>query len=284
MPRLDATTHMDSNYAHCENLLRELNRTAWLAAMFAPQALRHHLHALHAFAHELQRVPLIVSEPALGEIRLQWWREVVDGDRTGEAAANPVSAALLETMAVCGLPKAALAGMIEARRFDLYADPMPALNDLEGYCGETQSALFRLAAIALCDGEEPGAADACGHAGVALGIVRILQDLPFHAARGRCYVPKDILARNGALVEAVAAGVVSEPLLNALRELRGHARGNLAAAKAGMAQMDKRAHPALVSLATVDPLLRIMDKRKYEPFDMLVELPQWRVQWAMWRW
>ena len=274
---------IDANYAFCENLLREQDKTAWLAAMFASQPLRHHIHALAAFAHEIERVSLLVSEPALGEIRLQWWRDVVEGDRGGEAAANPVSAALLQTMARCRLPASALAAMIEARRFDLYGDPMPSLNDLLGYCGETTGTLFRLAAITLCEGEEPGGGEACGHAGVALGISRILQALRMHAARGRCFIPEDLLARHGALVEAAAAGVVSEPLLNALRELRSLARERLAAARASLPAMQARAQPALVSLAMVEPLLRRMDRRGYDPFGPTTELSQWRIQWAMWR-
>ena len=31
--------------------------------------------------------------------------------------------------------------LVDARVFDLYDDPMPSLNDLEGYCGETSSSL-----------------------------------------------------------------------------------------------------------------------------------------------
>jgi phytoene synthase len=271
-------------FAHCEDLLRTYDRTAWLASLFAPEQTRGYIHALHAFFHEIGRVRSIVSEPSLGEIRLQWWTEVVRGGRAGEAAANPISAALMATIADCSLPVAAFTNMLEARRFDLYNDPMPSLNDLEGHCGEVYGALLRLASIALCSGQEPGAGEACGHAGIALGLAAILRDLPQQAARGQCFVPLDLLSRHGALPQAVSGGVMSEPLLQALAELRALARRHLEAARRGLTDIDVRARPAFVLLSQVEPLLRRMERRGYDPFTSDVSLPQWRSQWVMWRW
>jgi len=275
---------LQQSYSHCEALLRDRDIDAWLAGLFAPERSRRHLHALYAFSNEIARIAYIVSEPALGEIRLQWWAEAIAGERAQESAANPVCAAVLDTMRIARLPVEPLLALIEARRFDLYHDPMPSLADLEGYCGETVSALFRLAALALCEGEEAGGADACGHAGVAFGLTSILADLPRHAARGRCFLPSDLLARHGALPEAAAAGVVSEPLLAALAELRACARDHLTAACGHGDALDIRARPALALLALVEPCLRRMERRGYDPFASDVRPPQWRRQWALWRW
>ena len=52
-----------------------------------------------------------------------------------------------------GLPLAAFDNLLEARIFDLYDDPMPTLNDLEGYAGETASALIQLGAMILAGGQ-----------------------------------------------------------------------------------------------------------------------------------
>lgn len=271
------------DFGYCETLLRGNDREAWFACMFAAREQRPYLHALHAFTHEVDKISAIVSEAAMGEIRLQWWREVLQGERAGEAAANPVARALTQTIAACRLPIPALTALLEARRFDLYNDPMPTLNDLEGYCGETQSVLFRLATIILRRGGEAGGAGASGHAGVALGITRLLCSLPRHAACGRCYIPADVLARHGALPQAVAAGVVSDPLLAALSQMRRIAREHLASARETMAGLDERARAAFVPLAVVGPLLARMEARNYDPFGDAIALPQWRMQWAMWR-
>ncbi len=85
-------------YAHCEALLRADDPDAWLAALLAPSAARPHLHALGAFALEVGLVRTRVKQAIAGEIRLQWWQDVVDGGRAAEAAAHPVAAALADTI------------------------------------------------------------------------------------------------------------------------------------------------------------------------------------------
>ena len=84
---------------YCEQLVREADKDRFLATLFAPAAQRPALFALYAFNAEIARVRDVAREPMPGEIRLQWWREVVEGGRSEEARAHPVAAALLETMA-----------------------------------------------------------------------------------------------------------------------------------------------------------------------------------------
>lgn len=281
-----AAAEMTWAYAACEEALRDgapADRDAWLASLFIPVAARPHVQALYAFSLEIARVPDIVSQPTLGEIRLQWWIEAVEGARETEAAAHPVCAALLDTARRFNLPRAALAALVEARRFDLYADPLPSVTDLEGYCGETRGSLIRLASIVLAGGRDPGGAEAAGHAGVAIGIARILANLPLQVARSQCFIPSDLLARHGALPEAVVAGHMSPSLEAALAEMRDLARRHLASALRAAADMEPAARAALLPIALVEPILRGMERRGFNPFRDNAEPAQWRRQWALWR-
>ena len=128
-------------YPHCEALVREGDPDRYWASLFAPADKRPHLNALYAFNFEIARVREAVREALVGEIRLQWWRDALQGEARGDVKANPVAAALDDTIVKFRLPRHALVTLIDARIFDLYDDPMPSLNDLEGYCGETASAL-----------------------------------------------------------------------------------------------------------------------------------------------
>src|ERR1700747_1969528 len=132
---------MPDNFAYCENLVRAGDKDCWLASLFAPAGRRAHLHALYAFNLEVARVRELAREPMAGEIRLQWWREVIAGTRPGEATANPVAAALMETVARHSLPVQTLLDLVEARAFDLYNDPMPSLDAFAGYGRRTASGL-----------------------------------------------------------------------------------------------------------------------------------------------
>ena len=53
------------------------DRDRYLADLFAPEAARPHLFALHAFNARLRGSATASSEPTLGEIRLQWWRDAL---------------------------------------------------------------------------------------------------------------------------------------------------------------------------------------------------------------
>ncbi len=278
-----SVSRLEEAYALCESELREHDRDRWLASLFAPSDKRRYLHALYTFSFEIARVRDLVSEPRLGEIRLQWWRDVLAGEARGDVGGHPVALAMLDCVERFRLPRPAFLALIDARVFDLYNDPMPSLNDLEGYCGETSSALMRLASLILNEGEEPGAADAVGHAGVAYAITGLLRALPWHAARGQIYLPADLLARHGSSAMELASGGLTPGLAAAIAELREIARRHAAAALKSTPQLAAKARPALLPLGLVEPYLKKMDRRGFDPFRDPVELLQWRRQWALWR-
>jgi phytoene synthase len=273
----------NAHYEAAEALVRAEDKDRFLANLFAPETARKHLSALHAFSTEVARVREIVSDPLPGEIRLQWWRDALEGKARGAAEAHPIAKALLETVTVCRLPVAALTGLIEARGFDLYDDPMPTLNDLEGYCGETSAALIQLGAIALMNGGDPGAADAAGHAGVAYALTGILRAFPWHAGRGQCFLPLDVLAKHGASREQVVSGEATPALLAVLAEMRARARHHLGETRRLIGTVRPEAMPAYLPVALVEPYLGRMERADYHPFRTRVELPQWRRQWVLWR-
>ena len=160
---------MDAS-AQSAEIVRTVDRDRYLADLFAPSAARPHLFALHAFNSEVARIRDSVSLPVLGEIRLQWWHDALHGDPAG----HPLATALKATIAAFRLPLEAFDNLLEARKFDLYDDPMPSLNDLEGYAGETSSALMQLAAIILAGGNDPGTTELSGHGGVAYALAGLL--------------------------------------------------------------------------------------------------------------
>lgn len=141
----------------------------YASALYAPKDKRAALFALAVFASELAELPARVTNPALGEIRLQFWQDALDG-KDGENL--PAVAEIRVAVASKIWPLAAFRNMIEARRADLYDDRFGSVNDLEGYFGETRGAMFQLAALALGGGAEQGAL--AGHAGCVIGAAETL--------------------------------------------------------------------------------------------------------------
>src|SRR5207253_2464683 len=113
--------------AHCDRLVRSGDRDRFLATLFAPAEYRGALHALYAFNLEIARVRVMARGSVAGEIRLQWWSDVLAGEAHGGVTSHPVAAALVATIARYRLPAAQLSALIDARRFDLYDEPMRTL-------------------------------------------------------------------------------------------------------------------------------------------------------------
>lgn len=265
-------------FDHCAEATREHDRDRYIADLFAPAAARRHLFALHAFNAEVARIRETVSDPNLGEIRLQWWRDAL----LGGGAGNPVADALIETIRTFALPLGGFEGLIDARTFDLYDDQMPTLNDLEGYAGETSSALIQLGAIVLAGGRDPQVAGAAGHAGVAYALAGLMRAFPIHAARGQCYLPAELAAKHGFDRATLTDGSTTPALLATLADLRAVARRHLAIALEEIAGVAAALKPAFLPLALVGPVLDRMDRPGYDPF-AAPDLPLWRRHWIVWR-
>ncbi|MGP8231483.1 MAG: phytoene/squalene synthase family protein, partial [Methylovirgula sp.] len=215
---------MDSaaDYAYCDALLRRDDKDRWLACLFLPAALRPHVVALYAFSHEIASVRLRAHEPLLGEIRFQYWRDVLTGERGADEV--PVAAALLDTVERFGLPRDKLISLIDARLFDLYDAPMPSVAALEAYAKATTGSLFHLAATILAP--EAATGGAAAHAGVAYALTGLLRGLPWQVAAGQTYVPRELYGADDLRADRPALDA-------ALAKLRALARHPADLAEAG---------------------------------------------------
>ena len=240
--------------------MRERDRPRYFATLFAPAALRPDLFALYAFAAEADRIPDLVSEPAAGEIRLQWWRDSLDAlEQDGATAGSPVLRALSAARGRHRLPLAPLQALVDARRSDLYADPPARLAALEGLLGETESALFQLAAI-VCGSGGTETAYAAGHAGIAYGLTRRLAGFARDRARGRSILPLDLLAMEGLEAADIFAHPADPRLAKAAAALVALARHHLRDAIASVDELPKPLRRVILPLPAVKPQLRLIEQ------------------------
>lgn len=271
-----------AHYAHCLTVLRDTDRDRYLACLLSPVEKRGALAALYAFNAEIARVRDVVREALPGEIRLQWWRDLLEGEADGDALANPLAAGLLACVKEYRLPVAVLTDMIEARIFDVYNDPMENRAALEGYAGETASALIQLASLILDPANAPKSADAAGHAGVAQTVAGTLLMLPVHRRRGQVYLPADLLAATGLSAEALLAGDDKAAISRAIEAFAGLGREHFAKSKAaGGVSVQNRA--AFLPVALVPHVLEAAVRVGAQALEGTLQPAQWRRQWWMWR-
>jgi phytoene synthase len=269
-------------FAHCERLVREIDKDRFLATLFAPAKHRPALYALYAFDIEVARVPTLARQAIAGEIRLQWWREVLEGQRNDEASANPVAAALLATLDRYALAREPLINLVDARTFDLYDDPFATLAELEAYAGQTDAAVLTCAASILGNGHGD-MPEVARPAATAVVVCHILRTFPARVSRGQLPIPLELLDRHRVQARDVLAGRSSKGLFAALADMRTWTRERFTAFANMMAAAPAATVPAFLTVALVPLYLSRMERPDYDPFRMAIEVPQWRRQWALWR-
>jgi len=260
-------------------IAREGDPDRYASALFAPGRCRDHLFTLYAFNIELARIGEQVREPGLGEIRLQWWREAVERAASGEPTGHPVADALGRTVRECALSRVDLAGLIDARSFDVSVRIMPDSASLETYLNKTAGALFLLASE-ITDGApstrdlaalEPVALEPVARVvGLAYGLTGLMRALPVHVARGRVDLPSDALRRHGISLDRLLAGETSKGLIELLAALRGKAKNALDQAVRQVAALAPPAQTAFLPLALVDPYLAAL--AKHDPLRQIAEI------------
>lgn len=259
--------------------LRDTDRDRYLACLLSPADRRNALAALYAFNAEIARIRDSVREALPGEVRMQWWRDLIDGNPHGDSQSHPVAAALLTTIEQYRLPRPVLANMIEARIFDLYDDLFEDRNALEGYAGETASALIQLASLVLSAEDAVSSAEGAGHAGVAQAMVGMLLLMPLHRRRGQVYIPADMLAAAGLDRETFLEGKDGQRIGIAIEIFATHALDHMERAR--RAKISKNVFAAYLPVALSGPVIAAARKAGSGVFDGDLQLSQLRRQWLL---
>jgi NADH dehydrogenase [ubiquinone] 1 alpha subcomplex assembly factor 6 len=262
-------------------LVRQHDRDRFLTSLFAPREAREALLALYAFNYEVAKTREVVSEPMLGRIRLQWWRDALAAAYSGASLRrHEVVEPLGLAIRAHGLSQAHFDALLAAREDDL-ADEAPAsLAALEAYAEASAGRLVLLALEVL--GERGAVAAAAGRdAGIAYGLSGLLRAVPFHARAKRLYLPRDLVAGAGLDVARELFELKPSPALRqVVQEVAKRAGAHLAAARARRAEMPRTALPALLPAVLAAADLARLERAGYNPFAPAVARPD---PWRGWR-
>lgn len=263
----------------CAQQVRRQDNDRFLCGLFAPAERREALFALYAFNLELASIPDKVGEPLLGRMRLQWWREAVDGG-LDDPVAGPIHGIigpLAQAVAETGLTTAALQRLIDAREQDLEERPIPDRATFTDYAAGTAGALADMT-LDVLDVVDPPAREAARHVGLAWAGLGILRAIPFHAARRRLYLPADSMKAAGLSADEVFAGRPSPALRRVVTEMAEWSRRHLNAARMKRGDVPRAALPALLPAVLADIHLGRLRRAGFDPFDHGIVRPApWRV-------
>src|SRR5436190_6383418 len=265
-------------------LVRRHDRDRYQAALFAPAGRREALLALYAFNYEIARVRETVTQPMLGQIRLQWWREVLEAAYAGAPPRNhPVAIALTAAIREFGLTRELFDRLVDTRERDLVDEPPPSLAVLEDYAEGSSAPLVQLA-FQVLGARDTAVEKTAWHVGIGYALAGLLRAMPFHARGGRSYVPADLAERAGLDPADYAAGRGTPAMRAVAREIAEAAMAHLRAARNGCPIIPRSAMAALLPAVVADRFLTRLRRTGYDPFAPVLAVPDppqiWRLALA----
>ncbi|GAB4149419.1 MAG: squalene/phytoene synthase family protein [Sphingomonadales bacterium] len=255
--------HGEHNY--CAQAVRDGDHGRYLTALYAPARARPWLLALYAFNLELAHVRAAVSEPLLGEIRLTWWRETVDGVYAGMPRAHPVAQALAAAVAATSPPRTLFDAMIDGRMLELDGAALAQDQALLDHADMTGGATQALAAW-LALGNDPGtqasaAARAVGRAWALVGLVRAIG---FQARLGGASVPDSFWHGQNIDPARLYRGAIAPEIQAIAKRLADQAGSALTAARQACPRPDPALLPALLPAVLAADYLRRFARWDYD--------------------
>ncbi len=120
------------------------------------------------------------------------------------------------------------------------------------------------------------------HAGLAYGMIDVLNKLPQDTARRQLFLPQQFLQQHGSSVDEVFAGKQTPQIRAAVDDLVAEAKRHLNTATALLSDVPQEARPAFLPLALVRRDIKRMERRDNDPL-ALRRMPRVRMLWTLWR-
>lgn len=267
--------------AHVRSVVLASGTSFYWGMRLLPLAKRKAMYAIYAFCREVDDVADGDAPVAAKLAELTEWRGAIDDVFAGRPPSRPTALALVEPVARFDLPAGEFHAMIDGMEMDAgEAMRAPPFAELTRYCRCVAGAVGLLSIRVFGnDGEQVrGGALALGE---ALQLTNILRDLSEDAARGRLYLPRELLARHG-ISATEPIRVLRDPGLPGVCDvLAARAQARFADAERHFAHGDRRAlRPAMVMMHVYRRTLDQLIERGWHQLETPVRLAKRKRLWV----
>ena len=278
---------MTLDAAYLSELVKREDHDRFLTAVFAPDGPRDGLMALYAFNAEVAKVRESVSENLIGQMKLQWWRDVIAAVYEGKAVpqGNPVVQALAETITKYALSREHFEALLDARARDMADDSPQDVMELEAYA-EGTSARLTLLGLEVLEARDAASMATGKHVGIAWALTGLLRAVLFHARANRFLLPQNLMAAENLTSHDLQESRNAAKIAVVVEQIARTARAHIDKARNYRKQVDKRALPVLLPATLADAYLKGLEKRGFDVFDprhVLQRPAAARLAWNAWR-
>ncbi|XP_065524697.1 NADH dehydrogenase (ubiquinone) complex I, assembly factor 6 isoform X2 [Lathamus discolor] len=211
---------------YCAELVRKRDYEGFLCSLLLPAESRTSAFALRAFNVELAQIKDSITQKTTGLMRMQFWRDAVEGIYCDNPPHQPIATELWRAVKRHNLTKMWFMKIIDEREKNLDDRPYRNIQELEKYAENTQSALLYLT-LEMLGVRNVNADHAASHIGKAQGIVTCLRATPYHCTRQKVFLPMDICMLHGVSQEDFIRGKQEKNVRDVIYDIASQAHIHL---------------------------------------------------------
>jgi len=272
----DSPVRDDEKHKYCSDMVHRYDRDRYICGLFAPEEFRHHLTALYAFNIEIAGTGESVSEPLIGQMRLKWWFDALDGIYNGEPPAHQVAVPFSKAISQGFFRRDLVEDLIDARMVDLNDTPLQTMDELVDYADRTSGTLSELAMTGLGI-DNAGAKQMARQTGIAHALTGMVRALPFNFPRRRVFLPSDVCDQAGLDVSGLLDRGMKDgtppAMIRAIVRVMDCARTHLSDARKLKKEVPRRGVSALLPGVLAAGYLKDLKKTGSNPFGLPLRPP-----------
>jgi 15-cis-phytoene synthase len=267
---------------YCQNKAAASGSSFYYSFLFLPPPRRRAITALYAYCREVDDIVDEVSDTALAQTKLAWWRSEIDQLFAGSPQ-HPVTRALAPHLAVFGITRERMLQVIDGMQMDLQQSRYLDFANLRRYCHLVAGVVGEMSA-GIFGASDERTFEYARQLGLALQLVNIMRDVGEDARRGRVYLPLDDLQAAGVKVSDIISATYVPGFETVMKKQAARARDAYRAAMDALPDADRRAQRTGLIMGAI--YLTLLDEIEREDFRVLhqrIALTPVRKLWIAWR-
>jgi phytoene synthase len=269
----------------CSSQVKKYDYYRYLCCLLSPSNLQERFFAVYAFNSEIAKIKEVVSEPMVGHIRLQWWRDAIDEIYDGIPVKHnhEIVHALYKVICAVDIDKELFERLLDAREADIEFTAPETLDNLKNYAIGTCSNLFLLL-LAACEIDDKHAAEAAHYGGIAYALTGIMRAMRHNAQHGMVMLPLDLMERFGISEDDVTDGKNLEKTYAITKIICENVSENLRQYRLAIKQAPKSTAHVFLPISIIEVFLNRIEKNNYDLFNGDIEGSRFGVQMRILKW
>jgi 15-cis-phytoene synthase len=268
---------------YCQQKAAASGSSFYYSFLFLPPERRRAITAVYAYCREVDDVVDEVSDAAVAQAKLAWWRGEVEALFRGQPT-HPVTRALQPFVeGNFGITLDRLTAVLDGMDMDLRQNRYLDFAGLQRYAHRVAGVVGEMSASIFGFRHEATLAYAA-RLGLALQLINVIRDVGDDARRGRIYLPLDEMQRFGVKAADVLAARYVDGFVPLMRFQAARARSVYREALALLPAEDRRAQrTGLIMGAIYATLLDEIEREEFRVLHQRIALTPLRKLWIAWK-